>query len=88
MKQFIAVLSIVFFVFASAGLALADDPAESDVTSALDRHAVWTEWFDEEQEQTQSAATDSEDQKAEAMETDEGISMKVRIEDRPWARVG
>jgi len=89
MKKFIAVLSIVCFVFASAGLALADEPAESDVFDALDRNAVWTKWFDEgRQDQTQSASTDSEDKKAEAIKTGEGITMNVRSDDRPWARVG
>lgn len=44
MKKFIVAVSIMFLTLAGSGLAFADEPVEGDVTSSLDRHAVWTEW--------------------------------------------
>lgn len=94
MKKLIAVLSLVFFVVTASGLAFAADPQENDVLSALDRNAVWTKWFDHGKRTDQGYGTEvtkkanDDNKRAEAMDKQESIKMSVRLEDRPWARVG
>lgn len=43
MKKLMALMIVMSFFVVSSGSALADEPA----TIPMDRHAVWTKWFDE-----------------------------------------
>ncbi|MFQ5451842.1 MAG: hypothetical protein ACE5E9_14550 [Nitrospinaceae bacterium] len=43
MKKIFALLIVVSFVVMGAGSAFAADP----IMKTLDRHAVWTKWYDE-----------------------------------------
>ncbi len=44
MKKLIVLMIAITFCIVGSGVAWADEPA----TSALDRHAVWTKWIDED----------------------------------------
>jgi len=81
MKKLTAFISAVFIVSTlSAASAWAEDP-DSDV---LDRHAVWTKTKD-----VNTGPSSGSQKKAEGKTTkDDQAEIKIRIEDRPWARVG
>lgn len=86
MKKMIAVLSMTFLLTAWSGIAIANEPIDTDV---LDRHAVWTKNFEENTPAPQTASDeDTSEARAEVKEEKDIPVMNVRLEDRPWARVG
>ncbi|MGP0630674.1 hypothetical protein ACTRW9_13290 [Nitrospina sp. 32_T5] len=86
MKKTIAVLSMTLLLAAWSGVAIANEPIDLDV---LDRNAVWTKKFEEKDQGSQSAsAEDAGEIRAEAKDENDAPVMNVRLEDRPWARVG
>ncbi|MCF8721059.1 hypothetical protein [Nitrospina gracilis] len=86
MKKMIAVLSMTFLLAAWSGVAIANEPIDLDV---LDRHAVWTMKVEGNTPAPQAAsAEDTSEARAEAKDEKDIPVMNVRLEDRPWARVG
>ena len=86
MKKLIVLFSAVFVVFTLTGTsAWAADPDPG--TSVINRHAVWTKIIDDNQNNTVLPADDQSIQNSDG-DSEKQATVKVKIEDLPWQRVG